>query len=109
MLQSAGLQIAPSTHYAARNRPPTARQVRDDQLCQRIQDTYHANYRVYGARKIWRQLLCDGTTVARCTVERLMHRLGIQGARRGRTPRTTVRDPALPAPADLLRRDFTAT
>jgi putative transposase len=78
-------------------------------LCRQIQATYDANYRVYGARRLWRQLRRDGTEVARCTVERLMRRLGIQGARRGRTPRTTRSDPTLPQPPDLLRRNFTAT
>jgi putative transposase len=77
-------------------------------LCQQIHATYAAKYRVYGARKLWRQLLRDGTEVARCTVERLMRRLGIQGAR-GKAPRTTRADPALAQPADLLRRNFTAT
>ncbi|MER7007485.1 IS3 family transposase [Dactylosporangium sp. NPDC000555] len=109
VLRDAGLPIAPSTYYAARNRPPSTRSVRDDELCRLIQAAYDANYRVYGARKIWRQLLRDGEQVARCTVERLMRRLGIRGARRGRTPRTTRSDPALPKPADLLRRNFTAT
>ncbi|MEV8517624.1 IS3 family transposase [Dactylosporangium sp. NPDC051484] len=109
VLRDTGLPIAPSTYYAARNRRPSTRAVRDDELCHRIQATYDANYRVYGARKIWRQLRRDGEQVARCTVERLMRRLGIQGARCGKTPRTTRSDPALPKPADLLRRDFTAT
>jgi len=109
VLREAGLQIAPSTYYAARDRPPSARSVRDDELCRRIQDTWDANYRVYGARKVWRQLLRDGEDVARCTVERLMRRLGLQGARRGKIKRTTVSDPNLPKPADLLKRNFTAT
>ena len=66
--------------------------------------------RVYGARKVWRQLQREGTQVARCTVERLMRELGIAGAAaRRRKPRTTVPAPAgQPRPSDLLERDFTA-
>jgi putative transposase len=66
--------------------------------------------RVYGARKVWRQLRREGIEVARCTVERLMGELGIAGAAaRRRRPRTTVPAPAgQPRPSDLLERDFTA-
>jgi len=77
-------------------------------LCARIQQVYDGNYRVYGARKVWRQLLREDTPVARCTIERLMRRLGLQGARRGKVRRTTVSDPSQPKPGDLLKRDFTA-
>jgi putative transposase len=69
---------------------------------------FNDNYRVYGARKVWRQLLREGEPVARCTIERLMRRLGLHGARRGRIRRTTVSDPSQPKPCDLLKRDFTA-
>ena len=65
--------------------------------------------RVYGARKVWRQLRREGVDVARCTVERLMRELGIAGAAAGRKkPRTTVPGAAGERPADLLDRDFTA-
>lgn len=77
-------------------------------MCELIQRIWEDNYQVYGARKIWRQLRRDGHQVARCTVERLMRRLGIQGARRGKPRRTTVTDPAQARPGDLLRRNFTA-
>ena len=60
------------------------------------------------SRYIWQQLLRDGWTVARCTVERLMRDLGLQGAVRGKAPQTTRSDPRQPSPADLVRRDFTA-
>lgn len=102
------MQVAPSTYYAARNRRPSARAIRDEKLCERIQQVFDDNYRVYGARKVWRALLRQDVPVARCTIERLMRRLGLQGARRGKVKRTTVSDPAQPKPADLLRRDFTA-
>ena len=65
--------------------------------------------RLYGARKAWRQLRREGIVVARCTVERLMRELGIEGAAaRRKKPRTTVPAPAGQQPADLVRRDFTA-
>jgi putative transposase len=103
------LQIAPSTYYAAKSRPPSARQVRDEELCKEISRVYEENYGVYGARKIWLQLRREGVVVARCTVERLMRTLGLAGAVRGGTRRrTTVPDPAADRPADLVRRAFTA-
>jgi putative transposase len=108
VLRDAGLQVASSTYYATRDRPASARTVRDDELCARIQAVYDGNYRVYGARKVWRQLLREDVAVARCTVERLMRRLGLQGARRGKIRRTTICDPSQPKPSDLLKRDFTA-
>ncbi len=64
------------------------------------------NYSVYGARKVWLALNREGIQVTRCTVERLMAVLGLRGARRGRTVRTTRSDPAAARPADLVRRDF---
>ncbi|MEV4001930.1 IS3 family transposase [Actinomadura sp. NPDC049753] len=70
---------------------------------------FEANFRVYGARKVWRQLQREGHQVARCTVERLMRELGLHGARRGRKIRTTVRDDGHERAVDLLRRDFTAS
>ncbi len=69
---------------------------------------YRENYRVYGARRSGGNSARDGVTVARCTVERLMRAGGIEGARRGKKVRTTVADPKLPQPGDLLKRDFTA-
>jgi putative transposase len=103
----AGRSCRPS-YYAARARPPSPRAVREEALCARIRQVFDDNYRVYGARKVWRQLRRDGVQVARCTVERLMRRLGLQGARRGRIRRTTVSDPTQPIPSDLLNRNFTA-
>jgi len=79
------LQFAPSTYYAARSRPPSARAVRDEVLKVEIARVYAENLSVYGADKIWDQHNTEGVEVARCTVERLMGDLGIQGCRRGRT------------------------
>ena len=71
------LQVAPSTFYAALNRPRSARALRDDVLLVEIGRVFDENYQVYGVRKIWRQLGREGFVVARCTVARLMKRLGI--------------------------------
>jgi putative transposase len=108
VLREHGAQIAPSTYHAAISRPPSARAVRDGQLKDEILRVWKANYEVYGAFKIWRELGRQGVTVARCTVERLMRELGIAGVRRGRKVRTTVADERHARAADLLQRDFTA-
>ena len=102
------LAFAPSTYHAAAGRPRSVRAVRDEWLIGEILRVYHANFQVYGARKLWRQLRRDGIEVARCTVERLMRAVGIAGVVRGSVRRTTVADPANPVPPDLLKRDFTA-
>lgn len=102
------LQAAPSTYYAARQRPPSARQVRDDALKVKIRHVHAAHFGVYGARKLWRQLLREGIPVARCTVERLMRELGLTGAVRGKTRRTTVPAESVDRPVDLVERDFRA-
>jgi putative transposase len=107
------LPIAPSTYraHAARGADPgraSARAQRDETLSQEIRRVHDENFQVYGARKVWRQLLRDGITVARCTVERLMRRMGLQGVVRGQTVKTTVSDPATPCPADKVNRQFQA-
>ncbi|MEU4863423.1 IS3 family transposase [Kitasatospora aureofaciens] len=102
--------IAPSTYYAHRKRlaSPAARTVRDEELKALIKKVYNANYRVYGARKIWRELGRQGRAVARCTVERLMRELGITGAVRGKKVITTIADPGAERAPDLVDRDFVA-
>jgi putative transposase len=103
------LQIAPSSYYAAMRRPPSARQQRDERLGDAIRRVWDEHRRVYGADKVWAQLKRDGTPVARCTVERLMRRLGLRGVVRGKTSvRTTVADDAAGRPADLVARKFRA-
>lgn len=102
------LQVAPSSYYAARNRQPSARRQRDDVLKGELRRIYAAHFGVYGVRKLWRQVQRDGTRVARCTVERLMHDLGLRGVVRGRRHRTTVPDDTALRPADLVQRDFRA-
>ncbi len=109
VLADAGVQIAPSTYYAARGRAPSARAGRDERLTTEIVRVFEASRRVYGARKVWAQLRREGIQVARCTVERLMGVLGLAGVVRGTTrPRTTVADPSRPRPTDLVGRRFEA-
>ncbi len=103
------LPIALSTYYDARKRPPSARSVRDACLKAEIGRVHAQNFGVYGAEKVWRQLGREGIAVARCTVERLMASLGLRGAVRGKTRRTTIPDEAAPRPADLVERNFSAT
>jgi putative transposase len=103
------LPIAPSTYYAASRRPTSARAVRDAKLKGEIARVHAEHFGVYGARKVWRQLHREGITVARCTVERLMRELGLEGVRRGKPRRTTTPDAAAARPADLVERDFSAS
>jgi putative transposase len=103
------LPIAPSTYYAASRRPASARAVRDAKLKGEIARVHAEQFGVYGARKVWRQLHREGISVARCTVERLMGELGLEGVRRGKPRRTTTPDAAAARPADLVDRDFSAT
>lgn len=107
------LQIAPSCYWrhAAQRRNPELRcqrAKRDDQLIPDIQRVWHANWQVYGADKVWKQMNREGEQVARCTVERLMRRLGLQGARRGKTVRTTTPDTSATCPLDQVNRAFKA-
>jgi putative transposase len=103
------LPIAPSTYYAAKRQPPSARALRDEELKAEIARVHAEQFGVYGARKVWRQLHREGIVVARCTVERLMGELGLEGVRRGKARRTTTPDLTAPRPADLVERDFSAT
>jgi putative transposase len=108
VLTDAGVAIAPGTYYAARSRPPPARARRDAQLLGEIQRVYEDGDENYGARKVWLQLRREGIPAARCTVERLMRRLGLRGTRRGRSMRTTIRPDAASWPPDLVNRGFRA-
>lgn len=130
-------QIAPSTYYAARSRPPSARAVRDVATTARIRRAHAKNYHVYGARKVWKDLARERDsrlqaattlgpsvdaaavvalpdpvvvppTVARCTVERLMRADGLRGACKAKGPRTTKPAPETDRPGDKVHRDFTA-
>jgi len=108
------LPIAPSTYYEhkARQADPSrlpGRAQRDAVLSPQIRRVWQENRQVYGSRKVWRQLIREGITVARCTVERLMRAQGLRGAVRGRQYKTTVPDEAAARPADLVQRQFVAT
>jgi putative transposase len=103
------LQVAPSTYYAAKKRPLSARAIRDALLVPILVALWVENYRVYGAHKLWKAARRAGHRVGRDQVARLMRQAGIQGVSRKRRLRTTRPDPAAPRPADLVERDFTAT
>ena len=110
----AELPIAPSTYYECKAREANpqrlpARLRRDAWLEIEIRRVWEENFRVYGVRKVWRQLNREQIKVAKCTVERLMRKLGLQGVRRGKGYKTTIPDDAAARPADLVNRDFTAT
>ena len=107
------MQIAPSGYWrhAARQRDPQLRcprTQRDDTLVPHIERVWQANMRVYGADKVWKQMNREGVVIARCTVERLMKRLGLQGVRRGKVVRTTLSDMKAPCPLDRVNRQFKA-
>ncbi len=108
------LEIAPSSYYEARiqARDPSRqapRVQRDAMVRTAIRRVWTDSQGLYGVRKVWRQLRREGTTVARCTVERLMRTEGLAGVVRGRRVFTTVPDETAPRPADLVQRRFTAT
>jgi putative transposase len=103
------LQIAPSSYYAAVGRPLSARRRRDAVLQGEIRRVWDEHRQVYGADKVWAQLNREGVAVARCTVERLMRKLGLRGVVRGKSRmRTTIGDNASDRPLDLVARQFRA-
>ena len=86
----------------------SARAVSDEALRPEIERVWRENRRVYGAKKVWRQLNREGFCVARCTVARLMRKMGLRGVVRGRRVRTTVPAEGAERPLDLVEREFTA-
>jgi transposase InsO family protein len=107
------LPIAPSTYrerVAQRQDPArlSVRARRDGELKPEIMRVFAENFGVYGVRKVWRQMKREGFDIARCTVERLMHDLGLQGVIRGKLARTTISDKAAPCPLDQVNRQFHA-
>jgi putative transposase len=109
------LPIAPSTYYEHKSRETDpqrlpARHRRDVELREEIDRVHKENFDVYGARKMWLQLKREDFEVARCTVERLMREMGLQGALRGdRRKTTTIADEALARPLDRVNRNFRAS
>ena len=102
------LQFAPSTYYAAKTRPTSARSLRDTELKELISRVFEEHFGVYGAEKLWCQLRREGIDVGRDQVARLMREMGICGVRRGQARRTTVADGKAPRPEDLVERHFVA-
>ena len=107
------LQFAPSTYYDRRAimldpDRASARAKSDAAMSVKIDATWDANRKLYGARKIWHVLRRQGEDPARCTVERLMRRLGIRGVVRGKKVITTNPDTSLPCPDDKVNRLFMA-
>ncbi len=108
------LPIAPSVYYQHKSweRDPDCRsaRARDDEFLRgKIREIWDANYQVYGVDKVWRELKRQGIERARCTVERLMRELGLRGAIRGRTYKTTVGSDSAEQPLDLVERQFRAS
>jgi putative transposase len=102
------LQVAPSTYYDNKSRPPSRREVSDVELSVKIKAVYEENFECYGAEKIWWQLHRDGVACGRDRVARLMRQLGLAGATRAKSTRTTRPAKNKALPADLVRRNFKA-
>jgi len=107
------LPIAPSIYYEckAREADPErlpARHRWDAEMEIEIRRVWEENFQVYGVRKVWRQLNREQIKIAKCTVERLMKKLGLQGVKRGKGYKTTIPDDSAARPADLVQRKFTA-
>ena len=108
-----GLPIAPSTYYRFKDLEANPakrcmRTRRDETLKPEIVRVFDENQQVYGARKVWKQLNRESISVARCTVERLMSGLGLEGVKRGKRCITTIPDELAEKPLDLVSRQFTA-
>lgn len=102
------LEIAPSTYYDAKARPPSARAERDAELRPKLRELWERNYSVYGRRKLTKAAKKAGLALGRDQVARLMRAEGLRGASRAKRRFTTHSDPATVRAPDLLRRDFTA-
>ena len=102
------LAIAPSSHYAARSRPSSARAIEDGRLSEAIATIHAANHGVYGVRKMWHAMRRAGWAVGRDRVARLMRGLGLRGVTRARTIRTTIPGSREERPVDLVGRVFSA-
>jgi len=107
------LPIGPSTYHepVAQRRDPSRlspRAQRDEAMRPVVRRVFDANFKVYGVRKVWRQMQREGFQIARCTMERLMRDLGLQGVIRGKPVKTTISDKAAPCPLDQVYRQFHA-
>jgi transposase InsO family protein len=102
------LQVASSSYYAAQNRPPSPRALRDAELIPQLVEIWKANYEVYGSRKLWKAARRAGIDIGRDQTRRLMAQAGIQGALRKKRVRTTRPDPSGARHPDLVKREFVA-
>jgi len=102
------LEFSERTYYASKTRPASLRAEADKEHEKQIRRVWENNYRAYGARRIYKQLLRENYTIARCQVERLMAAMGIHGVQRGKRQFTTVQDRNASRPPDLVRRNFQA-
>jgi putative transposase len=109
VLKDAGVQIAPSSYFTARSRPPSARSLSDASATRQIERVRAENFGVYALRKVHAELRRQGHSVARCTVARLMRTAGLRGTSRSKGPRTTVPGSEPGHPPDLVDRAFKAT
>jgi len=108
------LQIAPSTFYermAIERDPDRAsdRAKRDAYLCKAMKEVWEKNRSVYEARKLWHAMRHVKIDIARCTVERLMRRLGIQGVRRGKKIKMNYGEPTDQRPLVKVNCQFIAS
>ena len=102
------LEFSQRSYYAAKARPASCRSLADEEHKVRIRRVWENNYRVYGPRRVWKQLQREGHRIARCRVERLMADMGIRGVQRGKRRITTTPDHAAARPPDLVDRQFAA-
>ena len=102
------LQVAPSTYYDARSRPPPARTIRDAELTPKLEQLFTHNHSVYGRRKLWKAARREGIDAGRDQVARLMAARGLRGATRAKKRFTTKADPSHVRAPDLVSRDFHA-
>jgi putative transposase len=96
-------------YRAARTRPPSDREIRDEQLIADLREVHRNNYSVYGVLKMHQAMKRQGWALGREQTRRLMKKAGLRGAQRGKPVFTTVTDPADHRPADLVNRQFTAS
>lgn len=110
VLSEHGIKIAPSTYYAAKARPPSARSVADQELGVVLQQVWERNHGVYGVVKMWHALRREGHQVGRDRVARLMRNAGLSGVVRGQHKTvTTRRDQAADRFPDLVDRGWGIT
>lgn len=109
LTKEVGIKISPSGYYAFKKRQPSAREVRDQELKDKITTIFEENFFCYGVLKMYHALLNDGEDVGRERVRRLMRELGLRGAVRGKVKRTTIAGDKVISAEDLVRRNFWAS